>query len=560
MCSVPALYRWSLIAMVLALPMVGELVVVFRPDMFYGWVFALGLVWMVTHPIAAARLTTLLKMGGWLGATLLVKPSVYPQTCLLFVGAMTLRVLLDVTLTERRAPISTIIRNCLVIIAIGSAIALPHYWYALATINDYIKETIFGSRKEFWARSMSLRESLLYYVTGLGQHQMLGERLVIVTALLCSFSAAILFGRRTTRSARLEWIGVVLVMLATYALPTLNQTKTPYLGVGFLSLTIVAVMYTANLLFRQAKSRHQPAPLPLRIACVLAAVISVTFFSWPSVKGSRASAVVAQHNQTVADLYALIQKYAGRANEPHIMITAAGPRINPDQFMYQAMKQDNRVVRVEPNLFTHDPAEQLAAMQRNDFLIAPEPGTGETSDNIQPPEQQQHMLDTLRGLPEFRECASVNTIGDGHYVFFVRRGRLLDGLLEPFIGFTALSGLAPIEGPWPQYKLPVVRPGLLPRTVLRFDSVDGQPIVVLLDAMSAVPGQTLTMTLNGATLVELPLETDWRFHMIEKRLTPIVGSNSLELIYAAGESNADSPKAVFFKSIRIISATQYDAR
>lgn len=132
------------------------------------------------------------------------------------------------------------------------------------------------------------------------------------------------------------------------------------------------------------------------------------------------------------------------------------------------------------------------------------------------------------------------------------RNDLIDSLAAPFFGWTALEGLDPEGGPFPQWDLPVVRWGLAPRTELIFDS-DGGPLVVsMLCGKHQLPNQKATILLNGEQIARYEFTVPGEFRDINIPINPKAGTNRLTLEYQTWDKKfPERPMALLFKRLRI---------
>jgi hypothetical protein len=155
---------------------------------------------------------------------------------------------------------------------------------------------------------------------------------------------------------------------------------------------------------------------------------------------------------------------------------------------------------------------------------------------------QDQTLELVRSHGDFRQIAAVPTINGKRYFIFEKPG--------PFSGWDRIDGLAPEEGPYPQWNLPVVRWGVGNTTIGQFTAGPGGAALHIV-ARADMPDQMMTVQLDGRTLVTHRFSKPGQFDTLEIPLAADSGTHTIRINYALHENNPDRPMAVLYQKLRI---------
>jgi hypothetical protein len=551
MSQTPAIFRWLLVVIVLTLPFADELIFVFRPDLFYGVALGATLLYVVMQPVVAAGRRRWVHMGLIFGALLLIKTSTYPQTIAMVGLAVVLRSIRDLFGPDERQPFRRIVLAWATVVAIAVALASTHYFFAFHNINSYIAQTLFGTNSELWKVHTSLSETLSYYIFNTAM--LWREERVIWPLFLILGIAAIAL---TSRSRRWEFGSLLLVLLATYALPTWNQTKSAYLGVCFQVLAVWSMLAFANELFHQARLRKNWAGIVLQwtmpVVCLIALWQSLLVFAWPSFS-SRNATVDGVRNNTVKQLFDSLHANYAHMEYPRLTLTTVGDIVNPDIFKYLALKEDDKSLETMPSLFTFDPATLQFDIEQSDFVIAATPGTGEVDNTMDSALHADASLALVQARSDLKQLAAVPTIGGGKFYLFVKLRSLLAWEFAKFEGFDSSTGLTEPRGPYPQYNLPQSRLGLDLQTTLEFTATSTNRMILDMNVRAMPAGQILTVILNGQQVAQFP-SSQALFIRHSFQITPKIGTNQVQIQYTTNMKQGKEKIAVMYEGLRIIAA------
>ena len=99
-----------------------------------------------------------------------------------------------------------------------------------------------------------------------------------------------------------------------------------------------------------------------------------------------------------------------------------------------------------------------------------------------------------------------------------------------FSGWAGLESIAAMEGPYPAQHLPAVRWGLGPQTTLLIQARHSGHFTFLMSGMPGLPGQEVTVSLDGRPLKTLPLKLD-QFNHFSVPLSLDAGRHQIGLRY-----------------------------
>lgn len=228
-------------------PIAGILITEFRPDPAVALLTAIGTTWLVMVPEDRKSLVIPALICG---TALLGKPSIFYLTLLLFGVAFLLanrRLIIDRNWHEFWTRTG-------IMVALVSAVALPHYIIAASSIWDYIYKNLFGVRATVWATPMPLAEQMNYYLAGSGGQYAQGWWLFVAAAFSLTASALSL-SRVCLRTSRAIIAQVYFLLLVCWAFVSFATVKTPFLG-----LSVASYFLTIGIISSIAILRSLPKP------------------------------------------------------------------------------------------------------------------------------------------------------------------------------------------------------------------------------------------------------------------------------------------------------------
>jgi hypothetical protein len=156
---------------------------------------------------------------------------------------------------------------------------------------------------------------------------------------------------------------------------------------------------------------------------------------------------------------------------------------------------------------------------------------------------QGEILEALRKNAHFEEVASVPAPNGKKYIIFERA--------SPFNGLHPVTGMAPIEGPYPQWNMGAVEWGLFPSTQLELMETSQGKARLEMYCKTDMPGETMTVSLNDKLIYTYTFPKPEDFYEIDVPLELADGKNKIKLEYSKGVANEARPMAVLFQKLRV---------
>lgn len=535
---------------VLAVPMTGLAVTEFRPDSAAGLATAAAVLLTVEDGLRAPMLRSRILLGALWGAALLIKPSIVPQTLLLFAGALTARTLVarfGMGCTWRQAATW---RTWLIVPALALAFALPYYIVAGEHVFSYIWNVIAGSQQAVWRMPGTWRDHALFFLTGSGGAAQLGYHLWLVVGLLLLGTLIVL--RHGSRGQLWHWGSLAALLAIAYGVPTANLTKNPFLGLSFQWLALLMAVlglraWWIDALPSAGWSRR------LRIGggwLVIVLAMLIVDVRWPRASyGGYAVGGDVQTVRTVVEaqrqIYDVVSGHVGKGT--FVYFTAPGS-VDGTYVRYRLL-QEGRDARTHVSIVDTEFASILHQIERADVIVAAESGSGLTEAGLPAAQFEDRALQTIRSMPDLREVARVPAFNGRFVYIFARRA--------PFEGLEQASGLGAEEGPYPQWGMPaIVRWGLGPATRVTLESDRDVEWDLQMRAWANVPDQSVTVVLNQQVVqtLEVPNTAPYSPTHFTIRLPMRAGENELELRYARQAEDPTRPMAVLFERLSLVPA------
>jgi hypothetical protein len=398
----------------LALPYTAWAVREFRPDIACGLVTAMGLMWMLRADWLDAGRSHRCVAGAFLALALLIKPTVFAFTLIVFAGTLGWVCLRDWRTKTPRPNYQLVLRSSLPLVLTATALAGPYFLVAGRRLWQYFFANILGTERYLWEYRAGLKEHLAYYLSGQGGRAMFGPHLGVVVGL-AALGIALMVWKKRVAGAGLNG-GMLVVGFVVWLLPTMNSVKTPYFGATFgFFLFLGALQVLVHLL------RGIPIPgLPLastRIVAVLAVLLALAVWRIPGSHHALSSARADDINEVCHSVYRAVKECrSGPAST--VFVTATG-YINSDVLAYFAA-QDNiddlRFIGV-----TNQLQEVPKQFDKATIVVASEVGNGLANEEFPCGQFQEQSLQMVRDHDDFVQAAAIATASGKHYYVFRRK-------------------------------------------------------------------------------------------------------------------------------------------
>jgi hypothetical protein len=277
--SLPAL-PWMLgLILFLSSPLITMGVVEFRPDVAWGIVVGFGVVLIVTSEKLFRSQRHAFLAGLPLGLALVIKPSTFVMTLLLFGGAITSRII-GAFLEKRLKPERTVALGIFAFLVGALIVAAPYWIFYGKEILSYFLDNAFGVNKSVWIYHGSRHDFLFYYLTGDGWRSAMwfpGTAIGIL-GIACMIY---LSGRRP--DLRWKLTSLILLMLGGLAVNSVAQIKSVFLASGLYGTLFFSASYllaTAWVSFAAGKESRTVTRIKIGILILLTGTACL-FYRWP---------------------------------------------------------------------------------------------------------------------------------------------------------------------------------------------------------------------------------------------------------------------------------------
>ncbi len=226
-------------------PMLWQTMTEARPDLPWGLALGLAIGAVLHRPLLQRSRWSIFRLGVLCGLASAIKPSAFPASfaCIGLAAAVQLACeCLESDIQTFRGAVKRAAVPALLLAAGLLAGTLPMVGIELVQTIRYILSVMIHDR-DFWVLDESFRTSLMHYSIGFEGHLALDYwlwvGLALATARLC---LAILNDRRDVgRTCTILAAGLI-----AYAIPTLSNVKTYFLGAMFYGVFIVTMMLNSG--------------------------------------------------------------------------------------------------------------------------------------------------------------------------------------------------------------------------------------------------------------------------------------------------------------------------
>lgn len=539
-------YALAIFLAVLSWRYTGHLAMEARPDMV--WSLA-----VVSFAAIASRLAVHDLSRRWLaaGALLFALALISKMTTAPVTAAIAVTLASVILLLRRRSMARSwgaAARPLLWMLGAGALIALPVYLVSARTIAAYVYENVFGDRAGIWELQMSLADHALYHLSGIGGAAMMSEWLYlwIATLAIC----IVLVWRRKER----EVVRIAAPFAAAFVMAFLAVTvpahKSPHIGAVVPAFFLVSWIAMAVYLVRCLGVDAHGARRRAVDLIWLFPLVGIALFQWHATlrfgPNTPTRALEAQHHRdTVQRILADLERSGVIQSEAFVVGSA--PYINAMTMRYYATQRRRPAPTFTDDLFSSD-LEQLERRIATAAAVVVFSDDNQEVSRWLPagdPGVQRHAAASLAALGSELESFRYPSLRGGEARMYVRLGQ--------FHGIQAGQGLGPIEGPYPQWKLPVVRWGFGPASQITHPGSTAAAVLAI-EAQSPLPDQVITVVVDGRNAGTLRFSKANEPEMFTLPLGVLAADSRITLNYAkwTEPSPADPRRmAVLFRKLQI---------
>jgi hypothetical protein len=487
--GVPLLVVIACDLFVLGVPVMGYTVHEFRPDFVVGALTAAAVAFMVISGCMPGSDPKRRTVAGLLfGIGLVSKPTMFPATFVFMVATLAVVTWRDLFVAKERRTVRNILQEWSLCLVPALAISLPmlswkrHIWY--------IYGTTFGVEKDIWAVKGGVFDQLLYYWSGSGGAEELGSHAFLL-ALLIVLGNIVLYKERRDEWRR-ELVPLCLLLGVSYLVPSLVAHKGPTLASAFYFLSLLTVTYVLGHVWGTFGTSRPGVVWILFGAMVL---FSAWQFRFPSfIKDP----LVKEVKERKGDFKRRLKEIEGAVmadmvcrdftKDRRSFCTFAGV-FNGWTLQYSLLKSGYYGSR-GPDLHRKDDLALYArAFDSADFVLAAESGNEYVFEWLPGGRVLDKTLALIKERGDFLEVGCYRTMkGKAYYLFRKKTG---------FWGYEWLENFGDPEGPYPEWKLPVVRWGLGPVSSIAFTAKGKGDVRLFVTGMTRVPGQEIVVKLDG---------------------------------------------------------------
>lgn len=523
------------LAFLAVLPMTQKMVYEFRPDLAVGLVLAMGIVMLLSSSAVASSFRRRLLIGLVFGVALLVKPTMFPYSTVLFVGSLGLAMLSD-RLLEKPSWRTLFSRYAVIFLTI-LLVAIPYYAANGKGIMGYIYSTLAGRHSDVWKYHGSMTDHLLYYLTGAASKEMLDRYGILIAALGIVGMGFVIARRRQADLVRLAAYGVATLL--AFAVPTLTQSKSGFYGTTFYLLAVFGAIGSLRLIFAAEEAQIR---WPRRVIGIGVIGLSLLLLMLPPQRvswGTPDDDRIGTLKRTFADILTTLDAQRTRGM-PTVFVTREAQYVSVWSLNWYARAQGFPFRFTGPCLWS-DLDQYRTAMEQAHFVLA-----FETEQPFRQFVSELCAPATLALARSHRDFVAVKSFPsfDGTVYHLFQN--------VAFTGWKALDGLDAEEGPYPQWNLPVLRWGTGPCTRLSIEARSEFPLRLGLSCLSRVPDQSLTVLLDGSPIFRHALPVDPKFTEFEIPLPPLQGNHEVTIQYAQWGTQLDArPLSVLYRRLQI---------
>lgn len=532
--GLPLWQKVALFLFALTVPICGNAVYEFRPDIASALCAAAGVTALLSRPLNTSEWRHRAGAGALFGLALVIKTPTFPLTMILLASSLGMASVADILLNARRPSPRELTVSWAQCIGAAFLVALPVYLPQLRQIFAYMYAPVFGDIKEIWRTPGSPMFQARFYLDGPGGDNMLGRHVYLLPAIIVIGFVAAATIRRRDLAVRIGCF--VAVAVVAYAVPTLMSVKSAFFGTSFDWILLFGAIYVLVLACRRAGLLRAAAILGTTLLAGMALARFVPVLYLPGAENA------IDRRRIVEQLYgALKSENVGPGVRVYMTTTGF---VNTDVLKYLDLKRGLPGPRYIQHAYVKDLAVHLREIDLADYVIASEQGNTEAYGGFVPTGNfQDQTLAMVRDSGMFKEVAEFPTGNPKRYFLFRRIGH--------FGGWEDATGLSPEDGSYQPWGLYRVRWGLGPRTILRLRAQPGGDYRLIVEGRAANSGLEMTIEVNGvpAGKHRFPKRTDFEAIDLPLHLTP--GPHQVELRYSDWDRQDSRLRAVLFKTLEI---------
>ncbi len=414
-------WEWgSGLVVFLALPFAAMAVVQFRPDL--AWAVAVGFcgVYGLTVPGYFERMGPRLIHAVICAVALLVKPSTFAMTGIVFAYSVGGRVLLESVAAGRidwRAIWRTAWVQTVVVIGLTAVYAVPFG----AETWHYFFTNSFGANEEIWRAPGSVVEKWAYYGVGFGAANNLGWVGWILVGVIGVGVFSHAEGRDERERARqprrrregepLTWLALGGLLVVTYALSSGFGMKSPFLGGAFFGCFVFTAAFGWSEVFEFRISNLSKVVAPGL------AVVALLIWQWPPYAWSQAGEVGRNFSEVERQVIDVIDDL-DLPEDVNLLFSQSGPLMRENVEMW-LLRNGHRTEAVKGG-FLKTVKRFENKRRQADVVFVQDAGMRDSFANLPAEGLMPELVESMRGAADF-SLAGEAVGGDGKKVYVYQR-------------------------------------------------------------------------------------------------------------------------------------------
>ncbi len=403
--------RVGLAVLFLSLPVASLIIVDFRPDAFCALLTAAGIVRLAMARLHEMVRRQVLVVGLFWGAALCIKPTLFAQTSLFFVGAMVLSGLHD-WWSLRQFP-KRAFWNAMICIVTATILSFPILGIQLPEYIRYMSQHIFGQSRQLWALKGSFQDHLLYYTFSFASDYTIGSSMRIFFILLLSLGVAWWKGQ-TKLFQLLAWLAVFAGMC--WLPPTLNEVKSAYFGLAFVFLVLFAMIRALAAWLNNEYKLYRP--LSIAVGCCLFGLV----FSRSDFLRSRSyqTPQPGDVSQVMRAVHEKVRDFVQENPDGIVMLPTVG-FLNSDVLTYYCRVEGLVPPKFVSEYQSSDLAKHLGGLESAGLVIIPEKGSQMMGVNMPHYLIHDELFETIDDDERFQLIASILDTTKSHVRIYARQ-------------------------------------------------------------------------------------------------------------------------------------------
>ncbi len=401
----------------LATPFATLAVVEFRPDLV--WAVAVGFcgVYGLVVPGYLDRMRPRLIHAVLCAAALLVKPSTFAMTLIVFGYSVGVRVVLDSVIAKRTAWREigrTAGWQALVIVGLTAVYVFPFG----ADTWHYFWTNSFGANEAIWRAPVTVAEKWLYYGVGFGAANNLGWAGALLVGVV-GWAVWMSWRRRSWEGVS-PWVALGGLVLLTYGLSSGFGMKSPFLGGAFIGCFLFAGAFAWGEVFGIAGVEVRTLRTRKWFAVGLA-LVSVLIWRWPPYAWAQAGESGRNFSEVQNQVIDVIEKLPLR-NRVRLLFSQSGPLMRENVEMW-LLRSGHETSAVKGGFLpTADRFKQK--MRRADLVFVQDSGMRDSFANLPGERVMGEFVKSVQAADEFELAGEAVGMDGGKVYVYVRKSAL----------------------------------------------------------------------------------------------------------------------------------------